>query len=324
MKPLRDHVVLAIDGGGLRGIICSKALTILEQYLIQTYGKNLYQLVDVAAGTSTGSIITAALMIGKSAKEILDLYLRCGTHLFKKSKRTLPVIKYLMSYRYDNESLRQLLDEQFGSITMDEIWEPNNPSKIPHKILVIIIRDLVEARTRFLKSYKDDARDWTLVKAILGSTAVPTIFPVLDGRYVDGGVGSFSNPCLIAAFEAVICQGWNPRDVTLISLGTGHEKGGLRAYEANKFSSIEWIPVILDSFMSDANVQQVRSVSSFLSRDLDFRRFQVGFPPEETAPSVFEMKDSEKLLHYGEIMGDAILNDHWEELEFDIERPPKK
>ena len=57
MKPFRKNVAIAIDGGGIRGILVTRALSMLEDNL----GKPLHEVVDLAAGTSTGSIISAGI-----------------------------------------------------------------------------------------------------------------------------------------------------------------------------------------------------------------------------------------------------------------------
>jgi patatin-like phospholipase/acyl hydrolase len=68
--------VLAIDGGGIRGIIPAVILGELQKRI----GKDLWRIFDLIAGTSTGGII--ALGIGTqgnkgapySPSELLDLY----------------------------------------------------------------------------------------------------------------------------------------------------------------------------------------------------------------------------------------------------------
>lgn len=57
MKPYRQHVALAIDGGGIRGAMVAKALAVVEAELGQHYA----DLVQMTAGTSTGSILSAAV-----------------------------------------------------------------------------------------------------------------------------------------------------------------------------------------------------------------------------------------------------------------------
>ena len=49
MKPFRKNVAVAIDGGGIKGVIVARALAILEDYL----GKSSYEIFRLAAGTNT-------------------------------------------------------------------------------------------------------------------------------------------------------------------------------------------------------------------------------------------------------------------------------
>ena len=66
MKPFRKNVAIAIDGGGMRGVIVTKALSILEDRL----GKSCHDIFRLAAGTSTGSIISAGINSGLTANQM--------------------------------------------------------------------------------------------------------------------------------------------------------------------------------------------------------------------------------------------------------------
>lgn len=63
MKPLRRNVAIAIDGGGIRGLIATQALSILEDHL----GKPAHNIFRLAVGTSTGAIIAAGIGSGLTA-----------------------------------------------------------------------------------------------------------------------------------------------------------------------------------------------------------------------------------------------------------------
>ncbi len=63
--------LLAIDGGGIRGIIPAVALAKLES----TTGRLTRETFSFVGGTSTGAIIAAAVAAGIPAADILDLYL---------------------------------------------------------------------------------------------------------------------------------------------------------------------------------------------------------------------------------------------------------
>src|SRR6185437_8303283 len=79
--------VLAIDGGGIRGIIPAVILRELQKRV----GKDLWETFDLIAGTSTGGII--ALGIGTqgnkgapySPSELLNLYVQNGATILHKN-----------------------------------------------------------------------------------------------------------------------------------------------------------------------------------------------------------------------------------------------
>lgn len=62
--------ILAIDGGGLRGIFPLRILEQLESY----YRKPCHEMFDMFAGTSTGSIIAAGLATGIPVSELIAFY----------------------------------------------------------------------------------------------------------------------------------------------------------------------------------------------------------------------------------------------------------
>jgi predicted acylesterase/phospholipase RssA len=294
MKPLRKNVAISIDGGGIRGVIVTRALTMLEEHL----GQSIYSRFRLMAGTSTGAIIAASLGAGLSAKRLDELYLQNGHEIFQPSWRTL-VWPLLARYRYALEPLKIALRQEIGDLTMGDLWSTEPPTDV-----VITLFDLVENRSRFVKSWKHEYDDWPVYKAILASSSVPTYFPVVDGRYVDGGVGSYTNPCYLAAYEMQFCLNWDLAETTLISLGTGRSPHTLQSGEADKFWAWDWIEPVLGAFAQSADDQQVHLVQTFFEQ-LDFRRFQVDLQEP------IGMDDASKipeLVKYGEDLGWKILN----------------
>ena len=293
MKPFRKHVALAIDGGGIKGIIATRALSLLEDYL-QKGSPGIFQLL---AGTSTGAIISGGIACGLSARKMTLLYRELGKHVFRKNWRALfyPISRYL----YPHEPLEEILKNHLGDRTMGELWNMEAPLD-----LVITTFDLVTNQTRFIKPWKEEYQNWSLVNSILASCSVPTFFPVKDGRYVDGGVGSYANPCYLAAYEAIFCLEWDPAETTLISLGTGRGPHKMVAGQADHYYAWQWIQPVLGAFLQSADDQQVHLVDTFFNQ-VDFRRFQVDLqqPIELDDPEPID-----QLLGYGEEMGLMILN----------------
>lgn len=77
--------LLAIDGGGIRGIYASH---ILER--IQTeFNIIFHDEFEIITGTSTGSIIAAAISLGVPISKITKLYREEGKKIFKPKRFSL-------------------------------------------------------------------------------------------------------------------------------------------------------------------------------------------------------------------------------------------
>ncbi len=294
MKPFRKNVAIAIDGGGIRGLIVTHALSILENKL----GSPIHAIARLAAGTSTGSIIAAAISTGMTAHELDKLYITLGPKVFPTTWRKL--LFPLTRYKYPDEPLHTFLKAAFGEKRMGDFWIAHPPTD-----LVITLYDLAENRNLFVKPFKEEYADWPVVRAVQGSCTVPTYFPVVEGRYIDGGVGSYANPSYLAAYEARYILNWDPEETTLLSFGTGREPYNFDAQKASRFWPWDWLARIFGVFMHSAEDQQVHLVETFFDK-LDFRRFQVDLLESIGMDDVAFIP---RLVDYGEQMGAMILDD---------------
>ena len=289
-------------------MMVARALAILEEHL----GQTSHDIFRLTAGTSTGSVLAAGIGVGLSGAGMHQLYADLGANIFPKTWRTL--LWPLTRYRYPREPLEEYLTKYLGDRRMGDFWSADPPTDV-----VITAFDLVENRTRFIKPWKEEYADWPVIRALLASSSVPTFFPVVEGRYVDGGVGSYSNPCYLATYEASFCLGWDPAETTLISLGTGRDPQTLLPGEADRFWAWDWINPVLGAFLRSADDQQVHLVSVFF-QDLDFRRFQVDLREP------IGMDDASKipeLTAYGDELGQKILNDETDQaLRITAQRAP--
>ncbi len=297
MKPFRKNVAIAIDGGGIRGVIVTKALSLLESRL----GKPVHDIFRLAAGTSTGSIISAGIASGLTAVQMHQLYLSLGETIFKKTWRTF--FWPLTRYRFPHEPLADALRENLGDKKMGDFWTANPPTDV-----VITTFDLLANKTCFVKPWKREYKYWPVIRAVLASSSIPTYFPVVAGRYVDGGVGSYANPCYLAAYEACFCLKWDPSETTLISLGTGRDPKSVKSGEPERFMAWDWLTPTLDAFLASAADQQVHIVDTFF-QGMDFRRFQVDL--KEALP-LDDPRQIPKLEEYGDLMGKKILSDQYD------------
>jgi predicted acylesterase/phospholipase RssA len=310
MKPWRKNVAIAIDGGGIKGVMVARALALLEEAL----GCSSHELFRLAAGTSTGSILSAGIACGLSGAQLHQLYCALGDTIFRRTWRSR--LWPLTRYRYPHEPLLAPMRQLLGERVMGDLWAAEPPTD-----LVITTFDLATQHTRFIKPWKEEYAAWPVTQAVLASSSVPTYFPAVEGRYVDGGVGSYANPCYLAAYEARFCLTWDPAETTLISLGTGRSIHDDPTLNANRFWAWQWLSPLLGAFLQSADDQQVHLVRTFFAR-LDFRRFQVDLD----AP--IEMDDPTQipaLTRYGEELGYKILNDETDPaMEIMLRRAPAR
>jgi uncharacterized protein len=307
MKPFRKHVAIAIDGGGIRGIIPVKALAMLEEML----GKPAGEIFTLAAGTSTGSIISAGIGAGISAQQMYQLYVDLGPQIFANTlrKKIFPLTRY----RYSAGPLMEALYTYFGDRCMGEFWTQENRIDV-----VITAYDLVDNHTRFIKPWKEEYAAWLVVDAVRASSTVPTFFPVFQGRYADGGVGAYANPSYLAAYEAQFILEWDPAETTLISMGTGREPYRFEQAEAERLWAWQWLKPVFGAFIQSADDQQLHLVDTFF-KTIDFRRFQVDLPEPIDMDDISKL---ELLAEQGERMGRMIINDMTDPAQYILAKKP--
>ena len=80
--------LLALDGGGIRGLITLGILEKIETDLRRALKKDtsfrLADYFDFIGGTSTGAILATGLSLGMSVAELVEFYLEAGPLMFQK------------------------------------------------------------------------------------------------------------------------------------------------------------------------------------------------------------------------------------------------
>lgn len=108
-------------------------------------------VVELAAGTSTGSMLSASAAVRLRAEERHALYVNLGPRIFK---RTLRFLWPCSRCRSSNRTLISGLRGRLGELRMDDLWKRRLPFDS-----VITVRDLVENRTLFVRTWKREVAD---------------------------------------------------------------------------------------------------------------------------------------------------------------------
>jgi hypothetical protein len=236
--------ILALDGGGVRGLVTLGMLEHIERILAtrnaNPEGFCLAHYFDLIAGTSTGSIIATALALGMKVSEIKSFYEELSPIAFR------PRAKGFFKPVYDagpiEEKLKAILgDEQLQSdklitglmicakrIDTGSPWVLTNNPKSAYW-------DKTKPDQRFHPN-----KEYFLRAVVRASTAAPLYFDPVEavitpksdyyeeerGVFIDGGVGGHNNPSLQALMVATLpAYGFNWRkgaeNLHIVSVGTG-------------------------------------------------------------------------------------------------------
>ena len=240
-KPFR---ILAIDGGGIRGILPAALLTELEQRYLK--GQSVGNYFDMIAGTSTGGIIGLGLSIGLPAADILKLYRDHGLEVFPapgrdflKVRSGLRLLRNLRHHPYDADVLKRHLTGIFQNRIFGEATR---------RLCIPSFDGFTEVNIFKTPHHKDFKRDWReeMVTVAMATAAAPSYFPVYKDRgrfFADGGVWA-NNPVMIALVDALTCYDLPRRQVHILTVGTGNTEIKIGSAQILKGGVWHWRDII--------------------------------------------------------------------------------
>jgi predicted acylesterase/phospholipase RssA len=252
--------ILALDGGGIRGIVTLCYLERIEQLLRKRFQKpdlKLCEYFDLIGGTSTGAIIASGLAIGMDTASIKQLYLEIGDKIFASRKWKI------WEAVLNADPLKQALKNLLGERTLGD-------SSIKTGLCIITKRADTGSLWPLINhphgKFYDTNKDFLLCDVVRASTAIPMLFQPekleithqMDGVFVDGGVSLALNPALqlflVATLKGFRFNWPTGQDrLLLISVGTGTWNRANRDVGQSKvWSWAKHIPLLL---MEDADWQ---------------------------------------------------------------------
>lgn len=275
--------ILAIDGGGIRGIIPALILQRIEERL----NKPISEIFHMIAGTSTGGILACTLTAPvnngkpKSAAEIVDLYRVHGHKIFESSFwHGFGSLGGLVDEKYESKNLEDLLEEYLGNVSLSKV----------NQDLLITSYDIHKRKPYFFKSWKargeklraseeKQDRDFFLRDVARATSAAPTYFeparvPNVTNEpfhLIDGGV--YANNPVMCAFSSAQVLYPNKSRFLFLSLGTGETQRTIDYDEAKDWGLIEWArPLLYILFDGVSDVADYHMQKMFAERD--YFRFQ--------------------------------------------------
>jgi uncharacterized protein len=250
--------VLAVDGGGVRGIIPALVLAAIEDLT----KRPIHQLFDLVSGTSTGGILALGLTkpgsdgkVEKSALDVVRLYEEEGSAIFPSSFLQGLHLGAIRGSKYDCAGIESTLTKYFGDARLQDALTP----------VLIPSYDIEKQTPIFFKSLKAKANpseyDFPMREVARATSAAPTYFtplkietadPLNYYALVDGGLGA-GNPALCAYAEAVKLGQIGEGGIALLSLGTGELRRIYPYDDACKWGQLEWAQPVIDIVMQGSN-----------------------------------------------------------------------
>ncbi|MCI4665322.1 MAG: patatin-like phospholipase family protein [Neomegalonema sp.] len=250
--------ILALDGGGLRGMISIAFLERMEQVLREETGKPDYVLsdfFDLIGGTSVGSLLGTMLALGYPVADVRRRFEEWGPAIFKGRDTVIG---------QDRFDARQLVN-RVRSVVEDETL---GSEKLLTGLVIVAKRadtgsPWIMNNNPRMKYFDDGAdenfawrgnRHYKLVSLLRASTAAPFLFTPVEieiatddadanevGEFVDGGVSPHNNPALQMLMMAGLPAyqlNWSlsPEDLLLISVGTGTNRTRVKRTKSRSFA----------------------------------------------------------------------------------------
>ncbi|WP_395732164.1 patatin-like phospholipase family protein [Prosthecobacter sp.] len=276
-KPRRR--ILALDGGGIRGVFTIEVLARMEGMLRQHTGKNdlvLADHFDLISGTSTGAIIATFLSWGMPVDAIRHLYSEQAQRMFTRAPwwqfhrgkfSDINIADMLRSIFVEEDGtpallgtsrLKTLLLIVMRNATTSSAWPlSNNPNALYNQ--------RINADGSPSEECNLNLPLWQLVRA---STAAPVYFPpekITLGKqhfeFLDGGITAYNNPALIAylmATQPCYRVGW-PTGVDrlhLVSIGTGQIRSRLNAFLRRILGNLSFAATVPSGLMDSISREQ--------------------------------------------------------------------
>ena len=181
MTEIPTYHVLALSGGGYRGLYTATVLAELEKAL----GRPIATHFDLICGTSVGGILALGLADEIPADQLQALFEENGNRIFGCRDLLRRLLGFWFTAKHSSKGLKDVLTERFGEKTIGEL---------KHRVLIPAV-NYSTGRGQFFKtphhlSFELD-HHMRLVDVALATSAAPVYLPLSRnqrGVFADGGL----------------------------------------------------------------------------------------------------------------------------------------
>ncbi len=230
--------ILSLDGGGVRGVLSARLLERIDRK-----NPGFIDSFDLIAGTSTGSILAAALSLDFEAEQLVELYRGGSRSVFNDNIfENIRDLGRVRGANYNVRGIRRMLRSKFGDAKLGDadryLLIPTFNLDNGHK------NELKRTwKPKFFHNFpgKDSDKNEKVVDVVLRSCASPTFFPSYQG-YIDGAVVA-NNPCMAAVAQVLKSKKADLDGIRVMSIGTGFNPEFVRGKTLN-WGLLQWAPLL--------------------------------------------------------------------------------
>jgi hypothetical protein len=261
--------ILAIRGGGTRGVIVTRFLIEIEKFT----GKRTYELFDYIGGSSVGCLIATGMLMsdeeGKpkhTAQDMHNILLENMNETFSWTYSSWIASGFgLFGSSYTNIGLLNIINSMCGDIKMNNLLRP----------IIFPAYDRISHKAYYFERDKD--KDLLLKDVIMSCTAAPTYFPShkmeIKGKtydMVDGGivVNNTVELAFLSATKNMTCI--DKSKILELNIGTGAFENNI----ADSHGLLTWMPAIVNTLMHACNENGLYELSLSLPPE-NYRIFDV-------------------------------------------------
>ena len=213
--------ILALDGGGIRGVFTAAVLEAWEQ----RSGVSVAKKFDLITGTSTGGLLALGLGLGISPKEMVAFYVNHGPEIFPMMSfgdRVEASIRSALLEKFEAKTLETKLGVAFKGVTRTLAESPVRLAITSYNLdanVPVVYRTGHTSTT----SCHDHLRAVVVGRA---TSAAPTYFKpavveddLVEYEAIDGGMWA-NCPALVGLCEGIGHLGWPLESMRVLSVGT--------------------------------------------------------------------------------------------------------
>lgn len=232
----RRFQILALSGGGYRGLFTAKFLEACEE---EFQGK-CAERFNLIAGTSIGALLAAGLASSVPATTLAAIMEDYGPKIFHRTFAT-SARRFFVSAPHSQrpvlEAIRKTLGDGVASTPLSSFSPP----------LVITAVNNTTGETSIFRSKGVAGREAspvTIEEAVLASAAAPTFFPtrpIGPCEYIDGGLAA-NAPDMVAVCDALEHSKARVEEIYQLSIGTASRRQGAAVHDrARRPGAISWV-----------------------------------------------------------------------------------